>query len=145
MTSTKHSGERGNAGPVTLEREECLQLLAGAPAGRLVFTEHALPAIRPVNFVVHGGAIVIRSGEGEKLTAASDGAVVAFEADEIDVVTRTGWSVTVVGQAAVVTDADTVAELSALPLVPWAPGNRDWFIRVDVAHVTGYRIGSATR
>ncbi|MBO0830234.1 MAG: pyridoxamine 5'-phosphate oxidase family protein [Streptosporangiales bacterium] len=128
-----------------LDREECLRLLSRAPAGRLVFTERALPAIRPVNFVVHDGAIIIRSSEGEKLTAAADGAVVAFEADEIDVAARTGWSVIVVGQAAVVTDAGSVAKLSALPLVSWAPSSRDRFIRVDVTHVTGRRAVPATR
>lgn len=132
---------RDSQGLAILDREECLRLLGTVPVGRIVFTEHALPAIRPVIFLVHDGAIVIRSGEGEKLAAAADGAVVAFEADEFDAATRTGWSVTVVGPAATVTDADSVAALCALPLVPWAPGDRHWFIRVEVTHITGRRLG----
>lgn len=140
MTSAEPSEQRDSQGLVILDREECLRLLGTVPVGRIVFTEHALPAIRPVNFLVHDGAIVIRSGEGEKLTAAADGAVVAFEADEFDADARTGWSVTAVGPAAAVTDADSVAALSALPLVPWAPGDRSRFIRLQVVHVSGRRL-----
>lgn len=136
----QHPGTRDSAGLAILDREECLRLLATVPVGRIVFTEHALPAIRPVNFVVHDGAIIIRTGEGGKLAAAADGAVVAFEADEFDLVALTGWSVTAVGQATVVTDPEVVAEVSALPVDTWAPGDRSHYIFIALATVTGRRI-----
>lgn len=125
---------------VVLEPDECMRLMATAPVGRIVFTEQALPAVQPVNFLVHEGAIVIRTNEGSKLAAAAEGAIVAFEADEIDPATHTGWNVTVVGPASVVSDPDAVAELSALPLQPWAPGVRDRFIRIEAKRVSGRRL-----
>lgn len=133
MTSAKHSRERAPA-VVILDREECLRLLAGVPAARLVFTEHALPAVRLVNFVVHYGAVVV-GGEGGKLTAATDGAVVALEA--VDAVAGPDRASPSSAGRKAVTDAEGVAELSALPLVPCAPGNRGRFIRLHVTHVTG--------
>lgn len=44
-----------------LTREECLDLLSAAPIGRIVFTDHALPAVQPVNFHLNDQAIVIRT------------------------------------------------------------------------------------
>lgn len=127
-----------------LERAECLRLLAGTSVGRLVFTEHALPAITPVNFVLHDDAIVIPAEEGGPPLAA-DGGVVAFEADEFDATTRTGWSVTVVGRAALVTDDALVTKLSALPFAKWAPGDCGGFIRIQIAHVNGRRVDPTSR
>lgn len=131
---------RDSAGLLVLEPDECMRLLASVAVGRVVFTENALPAVHPVNFVVHDGAVIIRSGDGRRLAAAADGAVVAFEIDEIDADNRTGWNVTVVGRASVVDDPAEIAELSALPLYPWAPGDRSRFIRIQVERVTGRRI-----
>jgi pyridoxamine 5'-phosphate oxidase-like protein len=44
-----------------LPRAESLRLLRSVSVGRLVFTHLALPAIRPVNHVVDGDRIMIRS------------------------------------------------------------------------------------
>ncbi|MEV0831043.1 pyridoxamine 5'-phosphate oxidase family protein [Nonomuraea rubra] len=63
------------------------------------FTDRALPAVQPVAFHLDGERIVIRTGIGSKLAAATRNAVVAFEADEFDPEERTGWSVTVIGHA----------------------------------------------
>lgn len=76
---------RDSAGLEVLGSDECLRLLGSVPVGRVVFTEKALPAVHPVNFLVHAGAVIIRSGNGRSLTAGVDGAVVAFEVDDIDV------------------------------------------------------------
>jgi hypothetical protein len=67
--------------------------------GRLVFTEDALPAVRPVNFRLWRDDVVIRVAGGPKLAAATHNLVVAFQADELDPDLRTGWSVTAVGHA----------------------------------------------
>ena len=68
--------------------------------------------------------------------------MVAFEADSVDAAGHGGWSVTVVGYAMAVTDRAEIARLEQLPLTPWAPGNRDHFIRVSPAIVNGGRIGA---
>lgn len=69
---------------------ESWQLLRSVSLGRIVFTWHAMPAIRPVNHLVEDEAIIIRSHLGSAIvarTTADDGAVVCYEADELDPVT----------------------------------------------------------
>lgn len=130
------------AGTVELSREECLSLLVTAPFGRLVLTEGALPAVLPVNFLLDAAGIVIRTS-ADSSAALADGSVVAFQADSIDPVLRSGWTVTVVGRASVVRDEVQRSRLSALPLRPWAPGRRDTLVVVDLGLVSGRRIGGA--
>ncbi|WP_214414453.1 pyridoxamine 5'-phosphate oxidase family protein [Sphaerisporangium fuscum] len=130
-----------SAGLQVLSREECISLLASVPIGRIVYTDRALPAVQPVNFLLDGGSIVIRTALGSKLAAAARDAVVAFEVDDFDTETRSGWSVMAVGRARAVEDPDEIGYLSALPLETWAPGSRDHFIVVHPEELTGRRIG----
>jgi uncharacterized protein len=123
-----------------LSRAECLRLLATATIGRIVYTRQALPAVEPVNFALHDGAIVIRTDAGGKLAAATRRAVVAFQADNLDPVRRSGWSVTVVGRCEEVTDTGDLDGLNTLDLQSWAPGTRNHFIRIEPAIVTGRRL-----
>ena len=129
-----------SSGLEILEREECLALLKTQPVGRIVFTDRALPAVQPVNFVLDGEAIIIRTTPGSKLSGATHDAVVAFEVDEIDAEEHSGWSVTAVGHASVVRDEEERRRLDALPLRPWALGQRDHFLRIPVDMVTGRRL-----
>lgn len=129
-----------SSGLQVLPREECLRLMSATPIGRIVFTDRALPAIQPVTFLLDGEQIIIRTGTGSKLAAATREAVVAFEVDEFDPKTRTGWSVTAVGHARAVTDPAEISRLAALPLTPWAPGSRDHYIVVETEQISGRRI-----
>lgn len=133
------------AGMETLDAAECRRLLASVPIGRVVFTDRALPAVQPVNFVVYDGAVVFRTGQGSKLAAASRNAVVAFEADEIDQEYQRGWSVVVVGQAQEVTDPSLRQRMAELPLRPWASGARDHIIRIPIEIISGRRIAPPGR
>jgi Predicted flavin-nucleotide-binding protein len=123
-------------------RAECVGLLASAPIGRIVFTDRALPAVQPVNFVLDGENVVIRTGLGTRLAAAAHNAVVAFEADEFDEAGRTGWSVTVIGHARAVTDPAEVERLARLPLTPWVRDGRDHFIVLPIEHISGRVVGT---
>jgi uncharacterized protein len=123
-----------------LSPDECLALAASMPIGRIVFTDRALPAVQPVNFMIEDGSVIIRTAQGSKLAAATRNAVVAFEVDEFDHQARTGWSVTLVGRAQSVRDPVEEARLARLPLRTWAPGERDRFIRIRPEHVSGRRI-----
>ena len=116
---------------------ECLRLAASVPVGRIVYTLRALPAVEPVNFAVHDGDIVFRTEPGGKLAAAVRQAVVAFEVDELDFSRRDGWSVTIVGTAREVTDPADVARLGQIGLAPWAPGEREHFVRITPGIITG--------
>jgi nitroimidazol reductase NimA-like FMN-containing flavoprotein (pyridoxamine 5'-phosphate oxidase superfamily) len=120
-----------------LERDECLRLLGTVPVGRVIYTRQALPAVELVNFALDGGDIIFKTGDSGKLGAAVYGAVVAFEADNLDLMQRTGWSVTVVGQCQAVTDALEIQRLHAIGLVPWAPGQRDHYIRIPPTIING--------
>ncbi|MGW4566632.1 pyridoxamine 5'-phosphate oxidase family protein [Streptomyces sp. NPDC004561] len=127
---------------VDLDRTEALRLLGSVSLGRVVFTRQALPTVRPVNHVLDGGDIVIRTHDAAALTAHArqgDGAavVVAYEADAIDPETHLGWSVVVTGYARLVTDPVELARLRAL-LRPWVPHeDKDQAVRIRPDLVTG--------
>lgn len=125
----------------TLDLRQCLALLRGQVVGRVVFCENALPAIRPVNFSLHEGEIVLGLGRSPWVRRL-DGAVVAFEVDQIDPETQTGWSVVTLGKARLVTDIDELVALFDPHHRPWVPGTRDQVLCVDMERVTGRRIGS---
>jgi nitroimidazol reductase NimA-like FMN-containing flavoprotein (pyridoxamine 5'-phosphate oxidase superfamily) len=134
------TGTYDRAGLEILDAVECRRLLGSVPIGRVVFTDRAMPAAQPVNFVVHEGAVVFRTGNGSKVAAASRDTVVAFEVDEFDREYRRGWSVVVVGRAQEVTDPALRGRLADLPLRPWAPGVRDHVIRIPIEVIYGRRI-----
>lgn len=122
---------------------ESLELLASMPFGRIVFTHDALPAVHPVNFVIDDHAVIIRTAPGSQLSTATNGTIVAFQTDDIDLTTRSGWTVTVIGHASHVTDAGERERLTTMPLHAWAAGDRDLFIRIDVELVHGRRLRRA--
>lgn len=129
-----------NANGSALERlsdGECLRLIASVPVGRIVYTLRALPAVEPVNFAVHDGDIVFRTEPGGKVAAAVRQAVVAFEVDELDFASRSGWSVTIVGTAREVTDPADVARLRLIGLAPWMPDEQEYFVRITPGIITG--------
>ena len=123
-----------------LSRDECMRLMGSVPVGRIVYTRQALPAVELVNFALDDGDIIIRTDAGGKLAAATRGAVVAFEADSVDVHGHAGWSVTVVGQSGAVTDGAEIRHLEHSGLMPWAPGRHDHFIRIAPAIINGRRV-----
>lgn len=123
-----------------LSREECLALLGTVSVGRLGVSIDALPAILPVNFVVHDNMVILRSVPGTKLDAALKQRVVAFEADSYSEDGTRAWSVLVRGVASAVTDEARLAELRALPLRSWAfPDSADHFIAIATTMVSGRR------
>ena len=127
----------------TLSDRECLRLMASVPVGRIVYTRRAMPAVEPVNFALDQGHVVIRTHPGGKLAAAIRHAVVAFEADELDFATRTGWSVTIVGTAQEVTDPADIARLHDIGLSSWASGEWKHFVRIKPGIITGRRLRGA--
>jgi hypothetical protein len=123
-----------------LERTECLRLLSGSSVGRLAVTMGALPVILPVNFVFDRDRVLIRTTTGTKLDAATRNAVVAFEVDDFDGFSHSGWSVCVTGVAREVTDRDDLDYISRLPLAHWAPNAANHIVAMSTEIVTGRRI-----
>ncbi|KAF5999207.1 pyridoxamine 5'-phosphate oxidase family protein [Streptomyces sp. WAC00263] len=138
------------AGPrhrVKFDGAEALRLLGSVSLGRIVFTRHALPTIRPVNHVLVDGDIVIRIHDGAALTAhtrhaGAPGVVVAYEADAIDPDTHLGWSVVATGYARLVTAPREVARYRAM-LQPWVSQTMDYAVRIRPELVTGIRLVAA--
>ena len=129
-----------SAGLEVLSAEECLRLLSKVPVGRIVYTDRALPAIQPVNFVVDGWSVVIRTAPRSRLAVAATGSVVAFEVDEFtDQPDRTGWSVVAVGRAAEVPEAELPAT-RRLELRPWVAEARAHYLRVVIEIISGRRL-----
>ncbi|MFM9632597.1 MULTISPECIES: pyridoxamine 5'-phosphate oxidase family protein [Streptomyces] len=127
-----------NDGFRELGRHECLRLMAKVPVGRIVYTRRALPAVLPVNFSLDGdGAVLLRTYAASELVRAIDGAVVAFETDEVDADRRSGWSVVVTGLATVVTDPVEHARLARTGPVSWVPAPQEVFVRIEPELVTG--------
>lgn len=129
---------------VGLDEAEAMRLLGTVPIGRIVFTLHALPAVRPVNHVLDGGDIIIRTHDGAALTARAHqavdpGVVVAYEADEIDLHTGLGWSVVVTGYARLVTDPRELGRYERL-LRPWVDRPMNCAVRIRPDLVTGLRL-----
>jgi nitroimidazol reductase NimA-like FMN-containing flavoprotein (pyridoxamine 5'-phosphate oxidase superfamily) len=123
-----------------LNRSECFALLARQNLGRLAFVDDLGPIVVPVNYVLDRHMVVIRTDEGAKLDAATQGRKVAFEIDWTDAEGRSGWSVLVRGEAVAVTDPAELERLRDLPLTPIARGRKPHYIRVMPALVTGRRI-----
>ncbi|MGW2741746.1 pyridoxamine 5'-phosphate oxidase family protein [Streptomyces sp. NPDC001450] len=124
-----------------LDRRECLRLLAKVPVGRVVYTRQALPAVLPVNFSVDDdSSVLLRISASSDLVRAIDGVVVAFEADDFDVATRSGWSVVVTGRATVVTDPAEHERLSRTGPRSWVVTDEGVFVRVESEMVTGREI-----
>ena len=124
----------------SLGPSECYALLATVPIGRIVFTEAALPAIQPVNFVIDGTDVILRTRKGSKLVAAARSAIVAFEVDDFDADAKAGWSVVLVGRAEAISDVADLERVRKLPLTPWAGGDRPHYIRISPEIVRGRRI-----
>lgn len=125
---------------VELAPKEALGLLAEVSMGRVAFSHRALPTVRPVNHVLDGDHIVIRTHAGSALLGpAGTGSVVAYEADRIDPAAHTGWSVVVTGSVTLVDAPEDVARYQ-LMLTPWIGTEMDQVVRISTDIVTGYRL-----
>ena len=125
-------------------REQAMRRLASVPVGRIGFTSRALPAIRPVTHLIDNGHVIIRSDDGSAIVNAASserGAVVAYEADDIDVSSGSGWSVLVVGLARLIEDPEEAAryrqELRSL-----VPGETGSVIRIYPELISGFDLAT---
>lgn len=128
-----------------LSRADALALLGSVRLGRIVFTRHALPAIRPVNHILDQGQIIIRTHGDSALAMQTGGSgiggvVVAYEADQIDPDTHEGWSVVVTGYARLITDAEMLARYQGL-LTAWVDAAMDAAVAIRPDMVTGFQLG----
>ncbi|HYA67396.1 MAG TPA: universal stress protein [Acidimicrobiales bacterium] len=121
--------------------EECLGLLAGQSVGRLVVIHQGEPLAYPMNYVLDGRTVAVRTDPGTKLDAATLGRV-AFEVDQIDPLSHEGWSVLVRGVGRDITDAidERSEQIRGSGVQPWAEGEKRHWIAISASHVSGRRI-----
>jgi nitroimidazol reductase NimA-like FMN-containing flavoprotein (pyridoxamine 5'-phosphate oxidase superfamily) len=124
--------------------DECLRLLRSESFGRVGLRIGEMPTVLPVNYALLDDDVVFRTDPGTKLSAAVMEMLVAFEVDEADAATRTGWSVVVVGYCEEIRDRATRERVAALDLDPWAPEGRDFIVRIRTRKVTGRRLRQPT-
>lgn len=122
-----------------LDPEDCLRRLGRNGIGRIAVTVGALPAIFPIGYAIHEGCVYFRTAAGTKLAAASSGTVVAFEVDHVDPIAHRGWSVVIVGPAAIVDSSSD--GLERLPIPKWVSGGPEHLVRVSPVLVSGREIG----
>ncbi len=125
--------------------DECMELLRSQAVGRIGFDTPHGPQVLPVNLVVHGDAVYVRTSPYGQLGRFSRGTKVALEVDSVDLEHFEGWSVMVTGPATMVEDPE---ELQALrhgddDPAPWAMGVRNLYIRLRINEVTGRRMVSS--
>ena len=123
-----------------LSPDVCWERLAAHTVGRLVVAVGSQPDIFPVNYRLDDGEIVVRTAEGTKLSAAIMGGRVAFEIDELDPVTQTGWSVVAHGTARETSALLDTMHDHEIDTDSWADGTKDRVIRITPSHVTGRSI-----
>ncbi len=120
-----------------LDEATCWRLLARAAFGRVAFFHAGELHVLPVNAAVRAGKVIFRVPDGSLIAAAGNGAMVAFESDEIDRSAESGWSVLVRGSLSDVTDTPAATAWDELTVRSWAPGGRGRWMCVEPTSVTG--------
>lgn len=128
----------GDGHLVDLTARECLELLATCKVGRVAWCGATGPTVIPVNYVLHDGAVWIRSTPYSMLARETAGGRMAFEVDGVDELARSGWSVLVRGRAERRPPAELPPDLPELET--WPEGPRPFVLSIDLRELTGKRL-----
>jgi nitroimidazol reductase NimA-like FMN-containing flavoprotein (pyridoxamine 5'-phosphate oxidase superfamily) len=136
-------GQRGamqNAVLEVLTAAECRAHLAPGGIGRFLFVADRGPVAVPVNYAMLGADVVFRTTDRTAAAGAISQRRVSFDVDHIDDALSEGWSVLVSGTASILTRPEEIRAAADLGIQTWPGGDRDTFIRIHPAEVTGRRI-----
>ncbi|HOF63705.1 MAG TPA: pyridoxamine 5'-phosphate oxidase family protein [Dermatophilaceae bacterium] len=120
-----------------MSTDECWEILDRERFGRLAVAVQGEPDIFPINFLVDGGALLMRTAPGTKLTELVINAAVAVEADG-----RSGdeaWSVIVKGLARMVDSFSETYEDDEKHLETWLPSDKPIYVEITVREISGRR------
>lgn len=118
-----------------LTEDECWERLSRASYGRLACTAAGEVDIFPVNHKVDARSLVFRTSAGTKLLELTIRSTVAFEIDGYDDIEA--FSVVLKGTAEEFDrDADVLAA-ERLGVHPWAPEEKDRWVRITPLSVRG--------
>ncbi len=115
-----------------IPERECWELLATVSVGRVALSVRALPAILPVQYYLDGRSLAVCLGHRELPERSLQDAVVAFAADAVDPVTRSGWSVQVQGRSVLAREPGFDAACG------WPTAGQ--VVRIEPVLVSGHRV-----
>jgi nitroimidazol reductase NimA-like FMN-containing flavoprotein (pyridoxamine 5'-phosphate oxidase superfamily) len=124
-----------------LTEAECWALLHRSGLGRLATAADLEADIFPVNYLVHGESLLMRTAPGTKLDQLSHAPSVAFEADGHD--SERYWSVVIRGHAQRLDDQAEIIKSGVLELVSWVPTDKREFIKITPTSVVGREVERA--
>lgn len=129
---------RGGGRLAELRPYDCWALLAGVQVGRVAWCRPEGPSVVPVNLALVSGALWFRTTLGSALVRECRGQRVAIEVDQVDIPTKSGWSVVVHGVAQLIEDDDVPEALHVLEV--WPAGDRTAYVKVEPVDVSGRRL-----
>ncbi|MGD9705063.1 MAG: pyridoxamine 5'-phosphate oxidase family protein [Acidimicrobiia bacterium] len=123
-----------------LDEAECYRLLGAQAIGRIGMIADGRVCVLPVNYVLLGHTIVLRTAIDSWFDRAVRSAALAFEVDHADPAYHTGWSVLAHGTAIALESRLPIAALDTLPLRPWGLTVPPAWVGIDIEEISGRRI-----
>ncbi|HOA88061.1 MAG TPA: pyridoxamine 5'-phosphate oxidase family protein [Propioniciclava tarda] len=121
-----------------IDTQECRHLLRDATVGRLTWQAPEGLTSLPVAYGVHvDGRLGLQVGASGVLATLAQPTEVAFEVDDLDPVTLTGWSVLVRG-----TVQAWQGEFPAGLCRPWAPGEEYVALEITPRQLSGRSVSA---
>lgn len=124
-------------GTEVLSIPDCEQRLGAGGVGTLAIRGDAAPVLRLVNFAIHQGWIIIRTGEGQIFEAAKRSEPASFVISDLDRLEHSGWSVVVTGKLA---ELSSLGFVESIPLRPWAKADKNQFVGLFIDGISGRSI-----
>lgn len=121
-----------------LDQDECRELLRLSRIGRVGYLTAGAINIIPVAYAIVEGDIVLKTAVGSALAKLPSGEAVAFQIDEFDEETRTGWSVLVNGDL-----RQRESQNLEIEVTPWALGPRELVMAITPRTLSGRAVSAA--
>jgi hypothetical protein len=116
---------------------EAVQLLQSQGVGRLCILDHGCPIALPANFQMIDGTDVILRTKQTSLIGRYEGPA-SLEADHVDLVAGSAWSVVARGMLSIVHDHSGLPDPR-----PWVGGDRFGWMRLAVTTLSARRFAVA--
>jgi len=121
-----------------LSEQRCFELLDTTTVGRFGFVHEGRVHVIPVNYLLDGRDVVVRTSAHGLLSRLPESAEeIAFEVDFHDDLAGSGWSVLLNGVVSAMADEEVDALAGADRVRPWAGGERTLALRLRVRTASG--------
>ncbi len=128
---------RTSRGFTVLTRQDCMRLLERGGVGRIAVPGRPAPTMRPVNFALQDGCIVMRTADPALSAAASKALAASFEFDQIRNEDHRAWNVIVTGKLEALDDD---GRLDGRVVNAWAPSEGERSIALRIGDVDGREV-----